>query len=106
MRKSIASIVLALVCCGALPHAIAQRAPAARKAMFWKVSSDTSVVWLLGSIHLGSKEMYPLAGEIEDAFRNAAALIVEADIRQADMQKMQGAVLAKGMYPGDDVLWN
>jgi uncharacterized protein len=106
MRKPIASIVLALVCFGALPSAIAQKAPAAKKAMFWKVSSDTNVVWLLGSIHLGSKDMYPLASEIEDAFRDAAVLIVEADIRDADMQKMQGALLAKGMYPGDDVLWN
>ena len=58
-----------------------------KKAMFWKVSSADNVAYLLGSIHLGSKDMYPLAKEIEDAFERSAALIVEVDINHVDLRE-------------------
>jgi uncharacterized protein YbaP (TraB family) len=63
-------------------------------------------VYLLGSIHLGSKDMYPLPAEIEDAFAGSSALLVEADIRHMDMSKAQAAILEKGLYPAGDSLWN
>jgi len=78
----------------------------ARKAMFWKVSSSDKVAWLLGSIHLGSKSMYPLPREIEDAFERSAALLVEIDINHVDLQKMQLLVFQTGMYGGDETLWD
>lgn len=115
MRKSPNRLsALLIACLAGLPYAAAQTAaaPAAatKKAMFWKVTSgtpaETNVVYLLGSIHLGSKDMYPLPKEIEDAFDSSAALLVEVDIRHLDMQKMQAMILQKGMYPGDDLLWN
>ncbi|MDE3165900.1 MAG: TraB/GumN family protein [Acidobacteriota bacterium] len=89
-------------------HATAQQpaAPATRKAIFWRASSPTSVTYLLGSIHLGSKDMYPLPKEIEDAFAQSSVLLVEADIRHVDMAKAQAAIFAKGMYPEEDSLWN
>jgi uncharacterized protein YbaP (TraB family) len=98
--------VFALACLIAMPRLLAQPAPAVRKAMFWKVASKTGTVYLLGSIHLGSKEMYPLAGEIEEAFDGSAVVAVEADIRKVDMQKMQAMIFEKGMYAADDSLWN
>lgn len=81
-------------------------APATKKAIFWKVTSPTSVTYLLGSVHLGSRDMYPLPREIEDAFASSSILLVEADIRHADMAKAQAAIFAKGMYPEGDSLWN
>ena len=100
---------LIFTCLVALPHAGAQTAPAprpARKALFWKASSPTNVIYLLGSIHLGSKDLYPLPKEIEEAFAGSAVLLVEADVRHVDMAKTQAMVLAKGMYAGEDSLWN
>jgi uncharacterized protein YbaP (TraB family) len=78
----------------------------ARKVMFWKVSSADNVAWLLGSIHLGSKSMYPLPKEIEDAFEHSAALLVEIDINHVDLQKMQLLVFQTGLYGGDETLWD
>ncbi len=78
----------------------------AKKAMFWKVSSADNVVWLLGSIHIGSKSMYPLPKEIENAFERSAALLVEIDLNQADLQKIQLQVFQTGMYGGDETLWD
>jgi len=99
-----------LACLAVLPYAAAQTAaapaPVAKKAMFWKVSSADNTAWLLGSIHIGSKDMYPLPKEMEDAFESSAALLVEIDIGHVDMQKMQAMIMDKGMYKGDDVIWN
>jgi uncharacterized protein YbaP (TraB family) len=82
-------------------------APApAKKAMFWKVSSANNVAWLLGSIHVGSKSMYPLPAEIEDAFKRSSALLVEIDINHVDLRKMQMLLFQTGMYGGDETLWD
>jgi uncharacterized protein len=76
--------------------------PVPKRSMFWKVSSGEHVAYLLGSIHFGSKDMYPLPNEIEDAFDRSAVLLVEADLNHLDLQKMK----ALAEYPGDDTLWN
>ena len=89
-----------------VPNLAAQQKPTpTKKAMFWKVSNKDNVVYLLGSIHAGNKEMYPLAKEIEAAFAESTTLAVEADITHIDQQKIQ-AFMMKGMYEGDDTLWN
>src|SRR5260370_40851619 len=75
--------------------------PAPKRSMFWKVSSGEHVAYLLGSIHFGSKDMYPLPKEIEDAFDRSAVLLVEADPNHLDLQKIQ----AKAEEAGDDTLW-
>jgi uncharacterized protein YbaP (TraB family) len=104
-----ASLVLAgMLAVSQLAAQDAAAAPAApaKKAFFWKVSSAANVTYLLGSIHLGSKDMYPLPKEIEEAFEGSAVLLVEIDINHLDMQKMQGLVVQTGIYAGDDTLWN
>ena len=104
------SLVLAGLAAGA--QLVAQGAAAApvpapaKKAMFWKVSSGEKVAWLLGSIHLGSKGMYPLPKEMEDAFERSTALLVEIDINHVDLGKMQMLVFQTGLYGGDETLWD
>ncbi len=46
---------------------------------FWRVTSPTTTVYLLGSIHYGTKEMYPLPEEVESAFASSSVLVIEAD---------------------------
>jgi uncharacterized protein YbaP (TraB family) len=82
-------------------------APAAArgtKLFFWKATSPTTEVYLLGSIHLGKKEMYPLAKEIEGAFDKAKYLVLEADLTKVDNVKIQQMVFEKGIYGGEDSL--
>jgi uncharacterized protein YbaP (TraB family) len=78
----------------------------AKKALFWKVSSGGNVIYLLGSIHFGSKNMYPLPQEIESAFERSAALIVEIDLNHVDMGKAQALVMQSGLYPAGETLWD
>ena len=90
-----------------VPSLPAQDSPAAvKKGLFWKATSGANTLYLLGSIHIGSKDMYPLPKEFEDAFAASKTLIVEVDIGKVDMQKMQATVLARGMYGAGDTLWN
>jgi uncharacterized protein YbaP (TraB family) len=83
-----------------------QPAPAAvargTKLFAWKATSPTTEVYLLGSIHLGKKEWYPLAKEIDGAFDKSKVLVLEADPGKADQLKIQQLVLQHGVYMGDD----
>lgn len=74
-----------------------------QKRFLWKIQSKTSTVYVLGSIHLAKKEVYPLHQKIEDAFVQSDALVVEAnvnDIKNIDTQKIMGSAF----YPANDAL--
>lgn len=45
----------------------------------WEVTSGTSTVYLLGTIHIGSREMYPLPAAVEAAYSRSGAIALEAD---------------------------
>jgi uncharacterized protein YbaP (TraB family) len=76
------------------------------QGLIWKASSPHSTIYLLGSIHLGSSDMYPLPRHIEDAFRRSSVLVVEVDLNKIDQSKLQPLLMSKGMYPFNDSLWN
>src|SRR6266702_2529007 len=71
--------------------------------LMWKVSSKTNSAYVLGSVHLGDKSLYPLPAAIEDAFKSSSVLIVEVDIRKVDPSQMQALMLAAAYPPGDDL---
>jgi uncharacterized protein YbaP (TraB family) len=74
--------------------------------LMWKASSPHSAIYLLGSIHVASPDMYPLPRHIEEAFRRSSVLVVEVDLNKIDQSKLQPLLMAKGMYPLNDSLWN
>lgn len=74
-----------------------------QKNFLWKVQSTTGAVYVLGSIHLLKKEIYPLSRKIEDAFERSKALVVEAninDISQISVEKL----IKDAFYPENDTL--
>ncbi|GLR12278.1 GumN protein [Chitinimonas prasina] len=50
------------------------------KVFLWEAERDGQRIWLLGSIHLGRADLYPLPAAIEAAYKEADTLAVEADI--------------------------
>lgn len=72
-----------------------------KKSFLWEVQSQTTRVYILGSIHFMKKEMYPLRSTIEDAFTMADYLVVEVNTMAVDQNKMQAEILRKGMYQGN-----
>jgi hypothetical protein len=71
--------------------------------LMWKVSSKTNSGYVLGSVHLGDKTLYPLPATIEDAFKSSSVLIVEVDIRKVEPDKLQKLLVAAAYPPGDDL---
>jgi hypothetical protein len=62
-----------------------------QKSFLWKVQSDRSTVYLLGSIHFLKEEVYPLNQTIETAFESSDKLVVEAninDLGNLDLKKL------------------
>jgi hypothetical protein len=55
------------------------------KPPFYKVTWKNQQAYLLGSIHVGKADFYPMAPQIERAFEQSAALVLEADINKADI---------------------
>ena len=55
-----------------------------RKAFIWEVRSATNTVYLFGTIHVGKRSFYPLPDAVEDALKNSASLVVEADITKIE----------------------
>lgn len=79
----------AVILCGFGPLAQAKSTPA-----FWVVSDKNSQIYLLGSMHYGEQDFYPLPKEIESAYASSSHLAVEADISSLD-GKVMGGLLQK-----------
>ncbi|HVJ04803.1 MAG TPA: TraB/GumN family protein [Candidatus Saccharimonadales bacterium] len=72
--------------------------------LMWKVSSKTNSAYVLGSVHLGDKSMYPLPAVVENAFNAASVLIVEVNMLKVDPRQMQQLMAATAIYSeGDDL---
>jgi len=65
----------------------------------WKAASEKGVVYLLGSLHFGTQDMYPLPEGIMDAFSAADVLVVEANVQnQGSSGEVARQLASKGVY--------
>jgi len=74
-----------------------------QKNFLWRVQSKTNTIYVLGSLHLTKKEIYPLNPKIEKAFDQSEFLVVEAnvnDIKKIDIQKL----MERALYTPPDTL--
>lgn len=69
------------------------------KSFIWKISSDISDVYLLGSIHIASTDIYPLDSDIEDAFQESDKLVVEINMNEVSALKVMLLLEKYGKYP-------
>ena len=72
--------------------------------MMWKVSSGAATVYLVGSMHLATPQMYPLPKEMEEAFDKSDVLVVEVNINKINQADMFKVVQEKGTYPEGETL--
>lgn len=72
------------------------------KLFIWKVSSGTTHVYLLGSVHLASPNLYPLDSVIENAFASADNLAVEVNTSNISQDTVNQFVMEYGAYPLGD----
>ena len=89
-RPVVLAVVSALVVCTA--------SPAQSKSFLWKVQSGNRVLYLAGSVHALSADVYPLNPAFERAFQASGTLVEELDLGTADMLALAPALMTKGMY--------
>ncbi len=70
-----------LLMAGVLAAAVAanQLARDPGEGIFYRVTGGKNEMYLLGSIHVGSREMYPMSQSIRSALKNADVLVFECD---------------------------
>jgi uncharacterized protein YbaP (TraB family) len=77
--------------------AAAGEARAQDKSFLWRIQSDKSTIYILGSVHFLKKESYPLKKTIEKVFDNTQKLVLEIDLKSEDTAGVQRVALEKGI---------
>jgi len=63
-----------------------QREPSDITPLLWRVTSpEGQTIYLFGSIHFGTEDMYPMPTAIMDAFHSSDYLAVESNIREVNV---------------------
>ena len=79
-------------------------AAADAKTFAWKVTGKGGVVYLVGSVHLLSKDFYPLNPALDAAYKDADLLIEEVDMGEMLDPAAQMGFLQRGMLPASTPL--
>ena len=95
LRRASAIAALALTL-GSLAGLNAQTGAA--KSFIWKVQSGPRVMYLAGSVHALSADVYPLSPAFEQAFTASDTLVEEIDLGQSGLIALGPMLLSKAMY--------
>lgn len=61
--------------------------------IFYRVSGGRQDMYLLGSIHIGSKEMYPFGDAVRNALKEAEMLVFECDTQSTEAADMTAQMM-------------
>jgi uncharacterized protein len=74
------------------------------KSALWRIRGEHNTVYLLGSVHILPKTVYPLHPALERAFADSQQVAFEVDIGRATGGRVRQAFSEIGAYPrGDDL---
>jgi uncharacterized protein YbaP (TraB family) len=76
------------------------------KAALWKVQGDHNTVYLLGTIHVLSKQAYPLKPALERAFDDANQVVFEIDLSRFTQKSFKEEFSQTACYPSGQSLSN
>jgi uncharacterized protein YbaP (TraB family) len=69
------------------------------KSCLWKVTSETGILYVQGSIHVLKTDSYPLAPAIEKAYAASQKLILEVDMAEMTSLGTQAKIMAMAALP-------
>ena len=90
-------IVVAIFCVQAV-------SAAPGRAFAWKVTGGQGAIYLVGSVHLLSKDFYPLNPSLETAYKDTDLLVEEIDLGEMDGAGAQLTMLTRGIQPSSQPL--
>src|SRR5205809_4512731 len=83
---------------------LAQLDAAPARNFIWKATGKQGAVYLVGSVHLLTKDFYPLNPALETAYKNADLLVEEIDLGETLGTDAQMNMLVTGMLPTGQTL--
>ncbi len=98
LTRRLVGLVICVAAVAAAGAVAAQTTNTSGKSFLWKVQSGTKLVYLAGSVHALSPDVYPLSPAFEKAFSASDTLVEEIDLAEADALTLAPTILAKGMY--------
>jgi uncharacterized protein YbaP (TraB family) len=96
MKRIVTALAFALT--------LAPTLDAAPTSFIWKATNKQNLVYLVGSVHLLTKNYYPLSPALESAFSDSDLLVEEADLAEMLSPESQLTMLARGMLPANQSL--
>jgi len=97
-----ASAVLAQVSAPAAASIVSTNKAA--KHCLWEVKGKSNSVFLLGSMHMMKENMYPLADELEAAYKKSSVLVFETDMKVMESPAFAMKLMGKATYPEGESL--
>ncbi len=93
--------------CAVLAIGIALLAPlqaAPARNFIWKATGKQGSLYLVGSVHLLTKDFYPLSPALEAAYKASDLLVEEVNIGDMEDPGAQFQMLSRGMLPSEQSL--
>lgn len=104
-RKEVCTIEQASVLATRLVTCIYDKLEASSKGFLWETKANGNTVYMLGSIHMASSDIYPMSDKILKAYNSAEALAVEVNLfdQAGAMSLLNNAVYTDGTTLKDHV---
>lgn len=93
-----ALMLLVMACL--FPACLASAAAASEgdSVFLWSITSGKNDMYLLGSLHVLTKDAYPLDERLERAYLRSTRVVFEADMAEVNNPEIRSKMLASGMY--------
>src|SRR5918999_4838546 len=94
VRSTLKRILIpSLIAVGVLAATRGAQLEAATRNFLWKATRGQSVVYLVGSVHLLSRDYYPLSPALDAAFKDCDLLVEELDLGEMGAVDSQFKIL-------------
>lgn len=100
-RRAVLPLLIVVLALAASPF---EHSSAQTRNFIWKAARGQGVVYLVGSVHLLSKDYYPLSPALDTAFKECDLLVEELNLAEMVAIESQMKILTRGLLPGGQTL--
>jgi len=101
-KQRAAALLFAVLAIAAAQYGHVAAAPA--RNFIWKATGKEGAIYLVGSVHLLTKDFYPLNAALETAYKDTDLLVEEVDLGEMEDPGSQFQMLSRGMLPSSQSL--
>jgi hypothetical protein len=102
--RSCSALAVALAAAMAVVAVTAAQPRTATRSFMWKATRQQGAVYLVGSVHMLTKDFYPLAPSLDAGFKDSDLLVEEVDLAEMLAPEKQFSLLSRGMLPPGQTL--